>query len=222
MERKNIFWVLITIGIAIIVLVIAINLIFKSDSVNEGKFRVSDAILSSSAKVENKTSINNEWSIDLSQNNRLSLLLTKAEEANISSISLEDISVNKGNITIYQVDSENKIKINDESKNLELEYTVDENNQILIELNILNENILKNWRIPEGTNEIVYDGRIFKTAGISIKDIQFKISFKLVITEVTGKQNIMKIKLTMPYEELLDTGASVRRLDLSNFKFKVM
>ena len=222
MERKNIFWVLITIGIAIIVLVIAINLIFKSDSVNEGKFRVSDAILSSSAKVENKTSINNEWSIDLSQNNRLSLLLTKAEEANISSISLEDISVNKGNITIYQVDSENKIKINDESKNLELEYTVDENNQILIELNILNENILKNWRIPEGTNEIVYDGRIFKTAGISIKDIQFKISFELVITEVTGKQNIMKIKLTMPYEELLDTGASVRRLDLSNFKFKVM
>ena len=221
MEKKKIFWWLVTAGVAMVILLIAVKLLFKSDSVNEGKFRVSDAILTSSAKVENKTNLNQKWSIDLSQNNKLSMLLVASENAEIDSIFIDDISTSKDNIVIYQVENENKMTITEENNKMDIEYTLDENGQILVELNILNENILKNYVIPEGTNEIVYDGRIFKTAGLGLKDIKFKISFKLIITEKTGKSNVMKVKLTLPYEELLKDGASVRRLDLSNFRFKV-
>ena len=221
MEKKKIFWWLVTAGVAMVILLIAVKLLFKSDSVNEGKFRVSDAILTSSAKVENKTNLNQKWSIDLSQNNKLSMLLVASENAEIDSIFIDDISTSKDNIVIYQVENENKMRITEENNKMDIEYTLDENGQILVELNILNENILKNYVIPEGTNEIVYDGRIFKTAGLGLKDIKFKISFKLIITEKTGKSNVMKVKLTLPYEELLKDGASVRRLDLSNFRFKV-
>lgn len=221
MEKKKIFSYLITIGIALIILLIAIKLIFKSDSVNEGKFRVSDAILSSTAEVENKSDVNGTWSIDLSQMNKLSMLIVAAENANIEDISIEDISSSKENITIYQKDNENKMNITEDNNKMDIEYNLNEKGQILIELNILNENILKNYNIPSGTNEIIYDGRIFKTAGLSLKDIKFNISFKLVITEKTGKENVMKVKLELPFEELLTEGASVRRLDLSNFKFKV-
>ena len=221
MEKKKIFSYLITIGIGVALLLIAVKLIFKSDSVNEGKFRVSDVVLTSQAEVENKTSVSNTWSIDLSQKNKLSMLLVASENADIESISLQDISTNKENIVIYQVGNENKMKITEDNNKMDIEYNLGEKGELLIELNILNENILKNYAIPEGTNEIVYDGRIFKTAGLSLKDIKFNISFKLVITENTGKENVMKVKLTLPYEELLTEGASVRRLELSDFKFKV-
>ena len=221
MEKRKIFWWLITVGIAMLLLLVAIKLIFKSDGVNEGKYRVSDVILTSQAEVENKTSVNNTWSIDLSQNNKLSMLMVAAEDSEIESIKLEDISASKGNVVIYQTGHENKLNITEENNQLDIEYKPDENGRILVELNILNENILKNYTVPEGTNEIVYDGRIFNTAGLGLKDIKFNISFKLVITEKTGKENVMKVKLTLPYEELLTEGASVRRLDLSGFKFKV-
>ena len=91
---------------------------------------------------------------------------------------------------------------------------------MLLELIIINENILKNWAIPEGVNEIIYDGRIFTTANMNLKDIQFKIRFDLVITESTGKTNTMKVEMKLPDEKLLVNGADVRRLDVYDFKFK--
>lgn len=222
MEKRNIFWVLITSGIAIVALLIAINLIFKKDTVNEGKFRVSDVILTSTAEITNKTNINNAWSIDLSQKNKLSLLITRAEGANVKSIRLTDITINKGNVILFEDGNESKINLSSEKQNLDIEKTFDSNNNMLIEIMALNENILKNWNIPEGTNEIIYDGRIFETAGMSLKDINFKLKFNLKITEDSGKVSILKVDLALPSEELIKNGADVRRLALDNFKFKVL
>lgn len=221
MEKQKVFWGLLTIVISVVMLFVIIKLVLKTDEINEGKFRVSDCILTSTAELTNKSKLNGKWSIDLSQKNKLSMLVTAAEGAEISKIVATDISVNKGNITISQLNHENKIEIKDTLKDLELEYTVDENNQILLELVVLNENILKNWSIPDGTNEIIYDGRIFETANMKLKDIQFKLKFKLKIIESTGKTNTMKVEMLLPNEELFINGADVRRLSLSDFKFKV-
>lgn len=221
MDKKKIFWVLLTIVIAVIILVIVINLVLKKDEINEGKFRVSDAIISSSVELTNKTNKNSVWSIDLSQKNKLSLLITPAVGAKIDRIYLSDITTNRGNITFSQLNNENKIKIESMPKSLELEYTVDENNQILIELIALNENILKDWTIPSETKQIVYDGRMVSKAGLTLKDIQFRLQFRLNILENTGKISTMKVDMLLPNEELIVNGADVRRLSLSDFRFKV-
>lgn len=221
MDKKKIFWVLLTIVIAVIILVIVINLVLKKDEINEGKFRVSDAILSSSVELANKTNKNSVWSIDLSQKNKLSLLITPATGAKIDRIYLSDITTNRGNITFSQLNNENKIKIESMPKSLELEYTVDENNQILIELIALKENILKDWTIPSEMKQIVYDGRMVSKAGLTLKDIQFRLQFRLNILENTGKISTMKVDMLLPNEELIVNGADVRRLSLSDFRFKV-
>lgn len=221
MDKKKIFWVLLTIVIAVIILVIVINLVLKKDEINEGKFRASDAIISSSVELTNKANKNEVWSIDLSQKNKLSLLITPAAGAKIDRIYLSDITTNKGNITFSQLNNENKIKIESMPKNLELEYTVDENNQILVELIALNENILKDWAIPSEMKQIVYDGRMVSKAGLTLKDIQFRLKFRLNILENTGKISTMKVEMLLPNEELIVNGADVRRLSLSDFRFKV-
>ena len=221
MDKKKIFWVLLTIVIAVIILVIVINLVLKKDEINEGKFRASDAIISSSVELTNKANKNGVWSIDLSQKNKLSLLIIPAAGAKIDRIYLSDITTNKGNITFSQLNNENKIKIESMPKNLELEYTVDENNQILVELIALNENILKDWAIPSEMKQIVYDGRMVSKAGLTLKDIQFKLQFRLNILENTGKISTMKVEMLLPNEELIVNGADVRRLSLSDFRFKV-
>ena len=221
MDKRKIFWVLVTVVISVILLVVVINLVFKSDEVNEGKFRVSDAILTSSAELTNKTEKNGVWSIDLSQKNKLSLLITPATGAKISKIYLSEITVNKSNVIFSQLDNENKITLTRDKKDLDIEYIVDENGQILLELVALNENILKDWVIPENIKQIVYDGRMLTTAGLTLKDIQFKLKFKLNVVEDTGKTNTMKVDLLLPNEELLENGADVRRLSVSKFKFKV-
>ena len=221
MDKKNIFWILITAILAIIILFVCVKLIFKSDSVNEGKFRLTDFIITSTAEVANKNNQNGNWSIDLSQKNKLSMLITAAADAEIVDVSLKNITVNKQNVSVFQEDKENIVMLEDTGKELKLEYKLDKNNQLLIELIVLNESILKNWSIPQGTNEIIYDGRIFKTAGMSLKDIQFRFRCNLVITENTGRENVLKVDLKLPFEELLQNGADVRRLNASEFKFKV-
>jgi len=221
MDKKKIFWVLITIAISIICLIVVINLVFKEDTVNEGKFRVSDVILTSSAELTNRTEKNGVWSIDLSQKNKLSLLITAATGAEIDKIYLSDITVNKGNVVFSQLNNESKITLSSSSQDLAVEYTLDDNNQMLLEFIALNESILKDWVVPDTTKQIVYDGRVVTTAGMSLKDIQFKLKFKLNIVETTGKTNTMKVELKLPNEELVTNGADVRRMSLSEFKFKV-
>lgn len=221
MDKKKIFWVLITLVISVLLLIVVINLVFKKDTVNEGKFRVSDVILTSSAELTNKIEKNGVWSIDLSQRNKLSMLVTAATGVEINRIYLSDVTSNNGKVIFSQLDNESKLALDNKGQELEVEYTLDENNQILLEFVALNENVLKDWVVPENTKQIVYDGRMLSTAGIKLQDIQSKLKFKLNIVESTGKTNTMKVELLLPNEELVTNGADVRRLSLSDFKFKV-
>ncbi len=222
MKKQKIFLVLITLIISILLLIVVINLVFKKDTVNEGKCRVTDAILASSAELANKSEANGKWSIDLSQRNKLSFLINVASDTNITRVYLKDLTV-KGtnNVVFEQLNSEIKVNLSSTKQNLDLEYTLDENNQMKIELVAINENVLKNWSVPEDIKEIIYDGRIFSDVGIKLKDIEFKLSFKLCIEEKTGKTNEMKVEIKLPNEELITNGADVRRLSTKDFKFKV-
>lgn len=222
MNKQKFFTIFITLIIAIVLLIVAVNVIFKKDKVNEGKCRVTDVVLTSSAELANKSELNGEWSIDLSQRNQLSFLIKIASDTKISKVYLKDIKVKDSDKVVFQqLNSESKINLSSVGQNLELEYNLQDNNQLKIELVALNENVLKNWSVPSETKQIIYDGRIFKDVGIKLSDIQFKLSFKLCIEESTGKTNEMKVDIKLPNEELITNGADVRRLSVKDFKFKV-
>ena len=221
MNKKNIFLGLITIVISVILLIVVINVVFKKDTVNEGKFRVSDVILTSTAELANKTEKNGVWSIDLSQKNKLSMLVNAASTVEIDKIYLSDVTASKSGIIFSEYNNENKIVLDGTKKELNVEYVLDENNQILLEFVAINENVLKDWVVPNDMKQIVYDGRMITDANIAFEDVQFKLKFKLNIVETTGKINTMKVELLLPNSELVSNGADVRRLSLSDFKFKV-
>jgi len=222
MEKRKIFVILITIILAILALLLVVKLVFRTDKINEGKFRVADVILTSTAELTDKTKQNDVWSLNISQKNLLSMLIAVGSEANIDKIYLSDIKVtgNK-NIVFYLLNSENRIELSRKKQDLEVEYVFDENGNIKLEFVALNENIVKNWTVPETLKEIICDGRIFETAGISLEELEYTLSFKLNIVEANGKINELKVKLNLPNEELVINGADVRRLDRTDFKFKV-
>lgn len=222
MDKKNVFYILLTVILSILAFSLTLKLVFRTEKINEGRFRVVDAIVTSEAVLTDKTSVNDVWSLNISNKNVLTFLLNKAEDAKISKIYLSDIKVkSKNSIAFYMLDNEAKLTLTNVPQKLDVEYDIEENGQIKLDMVILNENILRNWEIPEGMNEIICDGRIFNTAGLGLKDIEFELKFKLNIVEEIGKTNTVKVKLTLPAEELLINGADVRRLDITEFKFKV-
>jgi hypothetical protein len=222
MEKRTVFYILLTIILSILAFVITLKLVFRTDEINEGKFRVVDVIVTSEAVLTDKTAENDVWSLNISNRNVLSMLINKTEDAKISKIYLSDIKVKANNpIAFYMLDNEAKLTLTNAPQKLDVEYALEENGQIKLEMVALNENVLKNWIVPEGINEIICDGRIFNMAGLSLKDIQFDLKFKLNIVEEMGKINILPVDIEFPAEELLKNGVDIRRLDRTEFKFKV-
>lgn len=221
MDKQKIFWAFLTIILAVLALFLIVKFILKNEGFNEGRFRVNDVIITSTAELADKTEQNGAWSLNISQNNVLSILISMAENTNIKRVYLSDLkAVGEKEIVFYLKDSENRIHLNRKKQDLDIEYLID-NNTMLLEFVLLNENIIKNWKIPQDLKEIICDGRIFETAGVSKQDLEFNLSFKLNIVETSERINTVNIEVKVPNDELLTNGADVRRLDISEFKFKV-
>lgn len=221
MKRKKVFTIFVTFIISIILLIVITNLAIVNQNVNQGKFRVSDVVLTSTAVFNDKIEESKTWSFDVFQKNLLSILITSSKDANIKRIYLSDIQIKGRNpLTVSQFRSEMKKVIGIDKEQLELEWELTEENQILIELEFLNEELLKNWTVPEGINEVRRDGTIFKIAGMSLNDIKTTIDFKLNIEETIGKINTTKVSLKIPNRELIENGQDIRRLNVSEFVFR--
>lgn len=222
MEKRNIFFILLTIILSIVAFALILKLVFRTGEINEGKFRVTDAIITSTAELMDKTGENEVWSLNISQRNVLTMLITAASDVKISKIYISDLKVKSKNpIEFYMLYNEAKLTLNNVPQKLDVEYNIDENNQIKLDMVALNENVLRNWEVPEGINEIICDGRIFNMAGLSLEELEFDLKFKLNIVEEIGKTNTVRVELTLPAKELLKNGADIRRLDVTEFKFKV-
>lgn len=222
MDKRNIFYILLTIVLSILAFVLTLKLVFRTEKINEGKFRVVDFIVTSTAELTDKTAENDVWSLNISNRNVLSMLITKTEDAKINKIYISDLKVkSKKPIAFYMLDNEAKLTLTNVPQKLDVEYEIEENGQIKLEMVALNENVLRNWEVPEGTDEIICDGRIFNMAGMGLKELEFDLKYKLNIVDDMGKTNTVVVSLTLPAEELLTNGADVRRLDRTEFKFKV-
>ncbi len=222
MDKQKIFYYFLTVILCIIAFNLTLKLVFKTDQINEGKFRVTDAVLLSEVQLVDKTTTENGWSLNVSQNNRLTFLITPMSSATVKRIYITDLKVKGGqDIVFYVKDNETRLTLNRLPQTLDIEYVIDENGQIKIDLIALNENVLKNWVVPEHIKEIRCDGKIFETAGISLNTIKFDLSFKLNIAEENGKVNTMKVNMTLPNDRLEENGVDVIKLPTNQFKFKV-
>lgn len=218
-KRKDFFVIILTFIISIIVLILLVNALMTNSKVNEGKFRVSDVLLTSTAVLEDTSDITSKWTFNVHQNNKISILVIPSTDA--FSAKLTDIAATKSGVELYQVGNEDE-KINiDNTKELKLVSTVKEDGNVLYEIEFVNKNVLENFEIPSTTTEIMHDATIFKLAGLSNKDLQYTVAFKLNLQDDMGKMSFMNISLKLPQGDLVTNGSSVNRLDLSEFVFKV-
>lgn len=225
MEKSKFFTVVITIVVSVAILITIINIIFDNSNINQGNFRVSDAVLSSIVELEDKSEGNDSWTFDISQSNKISMLVSSNSDAKIKEIYLEKVSVSsKKDVNIYL--EQEKYDINyhyTEMKNKKVNiYTEEqENGNYLVEFDILNKDILSDYIVPDEIKEIRHDGTILNLAGIAISEISFDLKYNLVIIEQTGQINTCKIKINMPDKRLATEGLSVERLSNADFNFKV-
>lgn len=225
MEKSKFFTVVITIVVSAAILMTIINIIFDNSKINQGNFRISDTVLSSIIELEDKSEGNNGWTFDISQSNKISMLVTANSGSKIKEVYLEKVAVSsKKNVNIYL--EQEKYDVNyhyTEIKNKKVNiYTEEqENGSYLVEFDILNKDILSDYIVPDEIKEIRHDGTILNLAGIAISDISFDLKYNLVVVEQTGQINTCKIKISMPDKKLATEGLSVERLSNEDFNFKV-
>lgn len=225
MEKSKFFTVVITIVVSAAILMTIINIIFDNSKINQGNFRISDTVLSSIIELEDKSEGNNGWTFDVSQSNKISMLVTANSGSKIKEVYLEKVAVSsKKNVNIYL--EQEKYDVNyhyTEIKNKKVNiYTEEqENGSYLVEFDILNKDILSDYIVPDEIKEIRHDGTILNLAGIAISDISFDLKYNLVVVEQTGQINTCKIKISMPDKKLATEGLSVERLSNEDFNFKV-
>lgn len=222
MDKQKIFYYFLTVILCVIALNLTLKLVFKTDQINQGKFRVTDAVLLSEVQLTDKTSTEKGWCINVSQRNRLTFLITPMSSAQVKRVYINDLKVKGGqDIVFYIKDDETRLILNSFPQSLDVEHIIDDNGQIKIDLIALNENVLKNWVVPEHIKEIRCDGKIFQTAGVSLNTIKFDLMFKLNIEEENGKISTLEVDMTLPNDRLEENGVDVIKLPTNQFKFKV-
>lgn len=216
---KKVFFVLVSLIVAAVILVFLIKLLFVNSKINQGKFRVSDALLTSVAEFIDKSDETGKWSYDVWQNNVLTLLINTSD-TEISRAYISDVQSFRNGIELSQKDSEITL-LSDSQGELDLLSDVSDDGTVVYEINITNKKALESFEVPEDITEITHDATFFAYAGIDEEDLTFSISFNLNIQETNGNENVMKVELDLPQGDITQTGTNVTRLDLNNFVFKL-
>ena len=225
MNGKKISTITVIVVISIILVMIVYMYLFDlTGKVNQGKYRISDAVIVSSVKIDQKQDVVNELSnmvLDISQENKLSLLIPNDEKINhaiIDNINIENPS-KLGKISFNQTNKEKVYELNDKTE-IEI-YPEEKDNEYLIELNFINENCINDVNVPSQTNVVRFDGTILDLLNQKIEDFKFNISFNLNLYDEVGNKYICKVALNLPDDELITEGIVVKREDLSNYIFRV-
>lgn len=227
MKKANKIITLIVIILAIAIAYLVINIVLNNvGKVNQGNYRITDMVVTSSIDVIDNSNQElesiSDVTLSLTQKNKIALLMTKSE--NISKIYIDDIKVKYPeigeNVYISQSGIEGKQKLLEDIQEIVIQ-PLEKDNQLYIELNIDNEYFKENLNIPQDATELRFDGTILKRYEIDTKNIIFNISFNLNVLEKTGNVNVCKIQLTLPENEIATNGISIQRKNLDKLNFKI-
>ena len=225
---KGLSIIIVVIVSILITILIAGLLLDTTGKVNQGNYRVSDIVIESSATVTEvqDTSVKIDklsgLVFDVSQTNEITIMIEANTKA--SSIMLDNINVSepkiKGKMSLMQKDYE-KNEITPEFKSMPIRME-EEDGQYKIVLLIDNENLITDRSVSDDKEKIPYSAEILKLWDISVSDVQFDLSFDLIITDDAGTKSKTNIKLNMPTDETLEEGMSILRQDASKYIFTIV
>lgn len=224
MDSKKIIKYIIIVMISIALVVLITTYIFNNTGkINQGSFRINDAVITSSLNIEEKQeekveSLSN-MVLDIDEENEIELMIAK--NANITNATVSDFKINNpvklGKITLSQDKYNLKYEVD---KNTDVNiYTEKKDDQCYISLNIDNEKCMSDVNVPDQTNVVKFDGTILELLNQKVDDLKFDVSFNLNIFDDLGNKNTCKIKLKVPDDKIITEGISITRDDLTKYVF---
>ena len=228
MKKSRFVSILIIVSVSLILVTVLSNILLDTKgSINQGNFRINDFVVKSSIEVDEITTqeeMNNGFEsmkLNLSQSNNFKFLV--ANQIGINEIYIDNLKISnpysKGEFVLYQNGKK------DENISLDSEkviiYQEEKEGQILIDLNIDNENFLKDAKLPNDTKSVTFDGSMLNLLNIKLSDLQMNIKFNINIVDEVGKLNVCKVSIKVPSDELATSGISIQRQDLDKYNFSI-
>ncbi len=229
-------------GIAIIIVIIIASFImlrYQVEGENDKNlpFKLSKIIIISTVEGKSKNITEDEWDIDLIQNNDIYVSIDKNEEHKrneiIRSVSIENIKVNKkysiGIVKNYKPSKDGLFK-NEEEYIISdgLKYTGS------AETNINNQTIgnqggtilfrssnidVGSYKTPE--KEITYNGLLLSKANLTNEQIKYSIDFDITIEIKRGTKYRATVSMELPEGDLINNPTtSTEKKDLEDVIFK--
>lgn len=228
--------------VLIIITVIVIIIQYEVEGEKNMSYKLSKVMIISTAEGEENIQDTEEtakWNLNINQNNDIYFFIDKNDENSeeiIDSVTINNIIVTKapqiGTIATYMPNStEGRTFLNKEEYRVKdkLEYkgSVINNSKTLeisnqggsVSIRISNNNIGK--LISDEENEIKHDGSLITKVGVSEEQIEFQISFDLII-QINKINYKTTISLNLPTQGICENGTTTTELiqDSNEFVFK--
>ncbi len=239
--KKNLFKRCLFIAVLIILLMIVISIIIRYDVEGEKRlpFSVAKILLVSTVDGNVMDDPNNIWNIGITQVNDVYMYINqtiKDDDTTIKEIKFENFIIKKepqkGTIRL--------LRPTGELSNL---YTYSQQDYLnesitylggaiddMKSLEIGNKGGVLGFRfsledlgtfISNENQEITYDGKLLSNLGVNLEEIQFDVSFDIILTTSNNISYKGNISLSLPIDNVIEEGSSSKEItDFSNVIFK--
>ena len=242
LKGKKIVHICVILGIIVLILIIAgiIMLRYQVEGETNLPFELSKMIVVSTAESNEIEAVaDTKWNFSVNQYNDIYLEIQKNDEytknTNIKNITFENFVIEKNsgaeNIKLYRANSEGKV-VEDEAHLLgssltykgEKETNLDElkisNQGSIILLRSVNQNVCE---VRSNDEEIIHDGTLLAKGNANSEDLNYKLSFDVVIETSRDIKYKGTISIELPTGDVQTQGKTqLEKTDFSDVIFKIM
>jgi hypothetical protein len=242
LKGKKIVHICVILGIIVLILIIAgiIMLRYQVEGETNLPFELSKMIVVSTAESnEIEAAADTKWNFSVNQYNDIYLEIQKNDEytknTNIKNITFENFVIEKNsgaeNIKLYRANSEGKV-VEDEAHLVgnsltykgEKETNLDElkisNQGSIILLRSVNQNVCE---VRSNDEEIVHDGTLLAKGNANSEDLNYKLSFDIIIETSRNIKYKGTITIDLPTGDVQTQGKTqLEKTDFSDVIFKRM
>lgn len=242
LKGKKIVHICVILGIIVLILIIAgiIMLRYQVEGETNLPFKLSKMIVVSTAESNELEAVaDTKWNFSVNQYNDIYLEIQKNDEytknTNIKNITFENFVIEKNsgaeNIKLYRANSEGKV-VEDEAHLVgssltykgEKETNLDElkisNQGSIILLRSVNQNVCE---VRSNDEEIIHDGTLLAKGNANSEDLNYKLSFDVVIETSRDIKYKGTISIELPTGDVQTQGKTqLEKTDFSDVIFKRM
>ena len=242
LKGKKIVHICVILGIIVLILIIAgiIMLRYQVEGETNLPFELSKMIVVSTAESNEIEAVaDTKWNFSVNQYNDIYLEIQKNDEytknTNIKNITFENFVIEKNsgaeNIKLYRANSEGKV-VEDEAHLVgssltykgEKETNLDElkisNQGNIILLRSVNQNVCE---VRSNDEEIIHDGTLLAKGNANSEDLNYKLSFDVVIETSRDIKYKGTISIELPTGDVQTQGKTqLEKTDFSDVIFKRM